>query len=211
MNEFDQVLDDALGQIAGGAATADECLAQHPEYAEQLGPLLQAAARLERGRMLATPEGYKTLARDQLTAYMLTHPRRNRRKLSLVWNVATSVVVLVMAFFITGTAVAQGALPGQPLYDWKLSSEQVWRASVPDRVGVDLQLADRRTLEITSLSADSVNEARALSGYREVLARLSTEADAKNNDRILHTLKSNQLKLSAAGIKIPELDAHLSH
>jgi hypothetical protein len=119
--------------------------------------------------------------------------------------------VLTIAFFITGTAFAQGALPGQPLYEWKLSSEQVWRASSNDPISVDLAIADRRTFELTSVSGNTTYESRALAGYKEVLARLSQEDTAVNKDRISYTLKSNQLKLSAVGIKIPELDKHLSH
>ncbi len=158
MNDFDQVLDDSLRQIANGAATADECLAQHPEYSAQLEPLLQSAARLERGRRLVPSEEYKGQARDQLMAHMQAHPRRNRREPSLAWNIAISLAVLMIALFLTGTAFAQGALPGQALYDWKLSSEQMWRASSSDRVGVDLQLADRRAFELTSISSSELKQ-----------------------------------------------------
>ena len=211
MNDFDQVLDDSLKQIASGSATADDCLAQHPEHSAQLKPLLQAADSLERGRNLVPSEEYKTRTRAQLMAHVQAHPRRNKRKLSIIWSVAISLAVLVIALFLTGTAFAQGALPGQPLYEWKLSSEQIWRLSSSDQVGVDLELANRRTFELTSVSKDANSEARARTGYQEVLARLTSEDNAINKDRISDTLKSNQLKLSAAGIKIPELDKHLSH
>ena len=208
MNDFDQVLDDSLRQIKSGTATADECLAHHPEYSAQLKPLLQTAGRLERGRELTPTEAYRVRAREQLAAHMKAQPRRNRRKPPLIWTIAISLAVLMVAFFVTGTALAQGALPGQPLYEWKLSSEQIWRNSSSDRLSVDLQLADRRIYEITSVSGDKTAEARALAGYQEVLTRLKTENDSKNNDRVLMTLKSNQQRLSAAGINIPELDTH---
>jgi hypothetical protein len=211
MNDFDQVLDDSLEQIANGSATPDECLAQHPEYSAQLEPFLHTATHLEQGRGLAPSEAYKSNARDQLMAHMQAHPRRNKRNLSRGWSIAISLAVLVVAFFITGTAFAQGALPGQPLYDWKLSSEQLWRVSSYDQVSVDLAIADRRTFELTSLTSNSAYESRALAGYKEVLFRLDSEVNTLNKDRISYSLKSNQLKLSAAGIKIPELDKRLSH
>lgn len=210
MDDFEQELDNSLYQVAGGSATTDEWLAQHPEHSEQLKPLLQTAGRLKRGREFVPTEAYKKSARDELMMYMQAHSRRNRRKPPLIWTIAIGLAVLAIAFFATGTALAQGALPGQPLYEWKLSSEQIWRASSPDRVGVDLELANRRASELTSLSANSTDEAKALAGYQEVLTRLNTEKDSKNNDRIQLTLKSNQQKLSAAGIKIPELDTHPS-
>ena len=209
MNDFEQVLDDSLQQIASGEATANECLARHPEYSAQLKPLLQTAGRLERGRVVPA-EAYKARARGQLMEHIQAHPRRNKRKPSPFWGVAISLAALAVAFLLTGTAFAQGALPGQPLYEWKLSTEQIWRAGSPDRVGVDLELADRRASELTSVSANAADEAKALSGYQEVLTRLNSESDAKNNSRIITTLKSNQQKLSAAGIKIPDLDKHLS-
>ncbi len=211
MNDFEQVLDDSLEQIANSSATPDECLAQHPEYSAQLEPLLQTADRLERGRELIPSDTYKSNARGQLIAYIKAHPRPHRRNFSMGWSIAISLAVLAIAFFITGTAFAQGALPGQPLYDWKLSSEQLWRVSSYDPVSVDLAIADRRTFELTSVYGNSTYESRALAGYQEVLSRLDTEANALNKDRISYTLKSNQLKLSAAGIKIPELDRRLSH
>jgi hypothetical protein len=210
MNDFDQVLDDSLKQIASGTATIDDCLARYPEYSGELKPLLRTASRLGQGRELMAPDGYKKQSREQLMAYMQAHPRRNIWKLPMVWSVAISLAVLALFFIVTGTALAQSALPGQPLYEWKLSSENFWRSSSPDRVGVDLELADRRTNELTSVSGNSTNEAKALAGYKEVLTRLKTENDEKNNDRILHTLKSNQQKLSAAGIDIPELNSHIS-
>jgi hypothetical protein len=210
MNDFDQVLDDSLKQITSGTATIDDCLAQHPEYSAELKPLLRTASRLEQGRELVAPEGYKKQSREQLMAYVQAHPRRQIWKLPLVWSVAISLAVLALLFFVTGSALAQSALPGEALYGWKLSTENIWRAGSPDRVGVDLELADRRTYELTSVSGNSTNEAKVLAGYKEVLIRLKTENDTKNNDRILVTLKSNQQKLSAAGIDIPELNSHIS-
>jgi hypothetical protein len=210
MDDFEQAIDDFLQQIASGSSTAEEWLAQHPGQSEQLKALLQTAGRLGRGRELVPAEAYKKSARSELSAYMQAHSRRNRRKPPLVWTIAIGLAVLAIAFFVTGTALAQGSLPGQLLYEWKLSSEQVWRASSPDRVGVDLELANRRADELTSVAADSTDEAKALAGYQEVLTRLNTENDKKNNDRIRLTLKSNQQKFSAAGIKIPELDTHPS-
>ena len=211
MNDFDQVLDDSIRDIASNGATPEECLARHPEYSGQLEPLLKTAALMEGGQELLPSENYKTRARGQLMEHMQAHPRRSRRKLSVVWNVAIGLAVLVMAFVLTGTAFAQSALPGQPLYDWKLSSEQIWRASSSDPVSVDLALANRRTFELTSLSNDAASKAQVLAEYQGILARLTLEDNALYKDRISYTLKSNQQKLSAAGINIPELDKHLSH
>ncbi len=210
MSDFEIVLDECLSQIAGGASTADECLARHPEHAAQLGPLLQTAARFDIARHVQPSPVFKARARGQLTNYMKVHPRHRAWIASPFRRAAASLAVLVIALLITGTAFAQGALPGQPLYTWKLSSENVWRAVVPNPVAVDLALADRRVAEMTAVEGNAANESQAQKGYLEVLARLKSESDAQNRALILQTLQSHQKKLSGAGISIPDLNRLLS-
>ena len=149
MNDFEQVLDDSLKQIASGAATADECLAQiTPNIQLSLSRFWKRQGELSEDVRWYPSDAYKQRARGQLTEHIQDILDRNRRKPPLIWTVAISLAVLVIAFFVTGTALAQSALPGQLLYDWKLSSEQIWRASSPDRVGVDLELARQADLRI---------------------------------------------------------------
>ncbi len=210
MNDFDFILDDCIAQIASGASTVDACLARHPEYAAQLKPLLQAAARFDIAQNVKPSPVFRARARGQLTNYMKAHPRRRSRMGFPAWRLAISWAVLIIALFATETAFAQGALPGQALYAWKLSSEEVWRAVAPNPVAVDLILADRRVSEMTAVAGNSVEEAQAQSGYLEVLARLKSESGAQNQALILQTLQSHQKKLSGAGISVPGLDQYLS-
>ncbi len=210
MNDFDRILDDCLTQITGGASSIDECLARHPEHAARLKPLLQTAARFERVSEVKPLPAFKARTRAQLYAHMQVHPRRRAWIFSPVWRAALSLAVLAMAFLVTGTAFAQSALPGQPLYAWKLSSEQVWRAVSPDPVGVDLSLANRRVDEAIAVTADPALKAQALNGYLEVLARLKSENEAGNKERISLALKSYREKLSAAGISVPQLDRSIT-
>ena len=44
--EFDSILEDSLSRIASGRADVQDCLAEHPAVAVQLGPMLQAAESL---------------------------------------------------------------------------------------------------------------------------------------------------------------------
>jgi len=210
MSRFDRVLEDCLDSIASGASTLDECLAHYPEQAARLRPLLQAAVRVGVGQNVRPSPAFKARTRARLYGHMQTHPRHRRWTFSPAWRVAVGLAVLVAAFFVSGTAFAQGALPGQPLYAWKLYSEQVWRAVAPEPVAVDLSLADRRIAELVAVAPDPTRQARALDGYLEVLARLKSESDVQNSERIIQTLKSHQERLSTAGISIPELDVYLS-
>lgn len=206
MDNFDLILDNCLTEMSSGASSLDECLARHPEHAAQLKPLLQTALKIERGRAIQPSPAFKARARTELYAHMQAHPRRRVWGFSSAWRVAVSLAVLVAAFFITGTAFAQSALPGESLYPWKLSSERVWRAVAPDRVAVDLSLADRRIGELTIIAADPARKAEALNGYNEVLIRLKSERDAQSDERILPVLKAHQEKLSKAGVSVPDLD-----
>ncbi len=206
MDDFDLILDNCLTQLASGASSLDECLARHPKYATRLKPLLQTAAQLERGQEIRPSSAFKVRTRAQLYAHMEAHPRRRDSALFPIWRMALSLALSAAAFLITSTAFAQAALPGQPLYGWKLASEQVWRAVSPDPVAVDLILADRRVAELEAVASDPTLNAEALKNYQETLARLESESNAQNNAGIQQALKSQQRKLSAAGISVPDLD-----
>ena len=210
MNDFEFVLDECLTQLASGASSLDEILARHPEHAAQLKPLLQTAVRFESAPTIKPSPVFKARARGQLTNYLKAHPRRQSWVASPIWRVAISAAVLVIALLITGTAFAQSALPGQTLYTWKLSSENIWRAVAPNPVGVDLSLANRRVNEMIAIAGDTTQKARALNGYLEVLARLKSEMGAQNRNQIFSALKLQQAKLSQSGITVPELDQTLA-
>lgn len=214
-NDFGRLLDDSLQQIASGAASQDDVLAMHPEHAAELRPLLQSADRLQRGRELMPSAAYKERARAAVGSHVRTHPRQPpARKLSPFTRMMISLAALAAAFAVTGTALAQNALPGDTLYGWKLSSERLWRAASPDPVGVDLYLAGRRAGEVTSVAhtACSANCTEiALSGYHEVLTRLEFERNATPKSyQVLQTLESHQKEFTAAGINDLPLNTFLT-
>lgn len=208
MTDFDRILDDCLIQLSSGASTLDECLARHPKHAAQLKPLLQTASRLERGQEVRPSPAFKARARARLTLHMQAHPRRKPVFLPFL-RVAFSMAVLVLVFLAAGTALAQGALPGEMLYDWKLSSEQAWRATSSDSLAVDLALSERRVDEMLAVSSDAAAYASALKGYQETLARLTVQMDADAAARILPVLQSQQERLAQGGLSVPELDIQL--
>jgi len=210
MTDLESILDECLLQLTGGASSVDEILAQHPEHAAQLRPLLQTALRFEAARSIQPSPAFKARARGQLTNYMKAHPRRASWPMMPIWRVALSAAALMVALLMAGTALAQSALPGQTFYAWKLASENIWRAVAPNPAGVDLALADRRAEELIAVAGDSTREAQALKGYLEVLGRLKSEIETQNGDQIMQALKSQQTRLLQFGISVPELDQLLS-
>jgi hypothetical protein len=126
------------------------------------------------------------------------------------WRMALNIALLVFALITTNTVFAQGALPGESLYNWKLTSERVWRLVSADPLGTDLQLSNRRIDEYVAVSNDETRRARVLTGYNELLVRFKSEEDQNQRARIAPVLKSQQDVLHSVGLAIPELDSYFS-
>lgn len=207
METFDLILDNCLTQLASGASTLDECLARYPEHAAQLRPLLKVAQGFEGARDVRPSPAFKARARAKLTLHMQAHPRRSKPVFMPSLRVAFIMAALVLVFLTAGTALAQSALPGDMLYDWKLTSEEIWRANASNSLEADLFLANRRMDEMLSVTGDASAYDQALQGYLNALARLAVYTDADSQARILPVLTSQQESFTNAGISIPELDS----
>ena len=207
-NELETVLDICLNQIENGEANIEECLALYPEQAVQLEPLLKAATKLARGREVIPDPAYKARARAQLSVYMQQNPQR-RRVSPIFWRVAIGVMTMLVLFLATGTSFAQQALPGDQLYNWKLTSEKVWRMTSNDQLGVDITLSNRRVSELVVVSGDQMRTQRALENYEKLLVQFNATQNAKDRARILPVLRAQHESLTKAGVSIPELDALL--
>lgn len=62
---FDRVLDDCLDRVQRGESIGT-CLADHPEHAQELRPLLEAVARLDRSNSFTPSDDAKRRARQRL-------------------------------------------------------------------------------------------------------------------------------------------------
>jgi hypothetical protein len=208
-NNLELILDVCVNQIEEGQASLDECLARYPEHAAQLKPLLMAATRLVRVREVVPDPAFKARARTQLNVYMQQHPQRKHvSPILLRFSIAFATVMLL--FIASGTAFAQGARPGDALYTWKLTSENVWRVTSSDQLGVDLALSDRRMNELVwaSNSGDQARLSRAVDRYEQLLIKFNSETDEKARGRILPVLRAQYKILSDAGIAVPELEIY---
>jgi len=161
--DFDRILDLCLDRLQTGATVAD-CLANYPQHAAQLAPLLQVAGLLE------TPAGPKMSA-DGLRAgearllaqAARLRTRRQARTFPLVGitrRLAAAGIagtLLVCGMFSAGTVSAAAAsLPGSPLYPVKQATEALvtWAAFTPQlKTTVHLAWADRRLGEAEALLA----------------------------------------------------------
>jgi hypothetical protein len=204
-NELETILDICLSQIKDGESDVAECLALYPEQAAQLEPLLKAATKLARGREVVPDPAYRARTRAKLSIYMQQNPQRKRVS-PLFWRFAIGVATMLLAFLATGTSFAQSALPGDQLYTWKLTSENVWRMTSNDQLGVDITLSNRRVNELVVLSQDQMRRARALESYEKLLVKFKAAND-KDRTRIMPVLRTQHEALIKAGVTIPELEA----
>lgn len=210
MNEFEAILEECVEQIASGESSLEECLALYPQYAAQLEPVLFTAMRLRQVRQVRPSPFLKARIRADLTHAMESNPQRMRGLPVFFWRMALNVAVLMLALVMTNTLFAQGALPGESLYDWKLASENFWRSVTIDPLGTELKIAERRIDEYVAVSKDEARRAEVLTGYNRLLVRFKEEQDTNDRARILPVLKSQQDSLRKVGLSIPELDSYFS-
>ena len=216
MDDFEIALDNCLRQLGGGKSSLAQCLARYPQHAAELRPLLETALQLQRGKQARPSGAARDRTRAKLNQYIQSHPRQPRN-VRLVPRLTFIIVSIALAALMVSTAFAQTALPGQPLYALKISSERVWRAASPDRVGVDISIANRRADELIQLAGKDPKgnanqkihvdaEEQGLAAYTDALDQLSTEANGPDDAVILTVLEAHQKRFEHAGIRVPKLD-----
>jgi hypothetical protein len=223
MSKLEKVLDDCLTRLMNGEATLEDCLAKYPEHAAELSRLIMAAGKLGPGRDIRTSPQFRNQARAQLMSHMRAHPRRPQakwqRSLSLfqfgflfrrAFNVALGLAAIMMLFLTTGTVLAQTALPGDTLYGWKITSEQVLRKVHPDPLTVDLMIARRRADDLLRvMNGNDQAKALALAEYQESLAQLATYNDPAAQEAISELLLEQKTNWDGRQVVVPELDKML--
>jgi hypothetical protein len=206
MTEFEKVLEQCLRDLEQGVANIDECLGRYPKHALQLQPVLLTAEYLIHGREARPSAAFKSRVRRKVIQQMHAHPQKSTQFNFIFMRFAATLAAIMLALLVTGTVYAQSALPGEAFYDWKLASENMWRAVSPDPVGTDLAIADRRVDELIAVDNNPVLHSQALNAYLEVVARLQSELGTGNDARILRALDSQIEELNNSGILLPQLD-----
>ncbi len=209
MTEFEKALQECLHDVEQGHSSVDECLTRYPEYARQLEPVLLTSAYLQHGREARPSAAFKARVRTKLVQQMYAQSRKTARPRFMFMRLAGSLATVILALLIAGTVYAQGALPGNPFYPWKLASENVWRAASSDAVGADLMIAERRMDELITVRNDPVQYAQALKAYLEVSTRLKSEIDPGNEVRILTVLDAQIEELDQSGVTLPPTDQNV--
>ena len=196
------VLNECLSAILSENASLNDCLARYPYHAEQLKLLLVAASKINRHKTLEPTQAFRNQARHELMKYISSHEYKSVP----VYRFALILASLVIGFLTTGTALAQGALPGDRLYEWKLASERAWRWTATDHVSVDIKLAERRSREVLAVSGDPERSLRAHQEYQNAEMVLISEIVPENKARITSVIQTQRESLEKSGITLTPVD-----
>lgn len=223
MSRFEKILEDCFIRLKRGDITVEECLAQYPEYAEELRPLFLAATYLERGRAVRPSSTFKARGRAQLLAHMKARPRNRLGRwwaavspfqfypaFSRAANMAIGLAAILFLSLTTGTVLAQDALPGETLYSWKIASEEFVQAVYPDSLAIDLIVSERRNQDLARVMSNPEARELALEEYQEVLKDLSTHTAPQAKEKITEALAKQKAALAQAEMVVPELDQLLA-
>ncbi|MBI2330821.1 MAG: hypothetical protein HYU84_01350 [Chloroflexi bacterium] len=209
--DFRNVLENCLSKLLSGASSLKECLLRYPQYSSQLEPILETALLLDFGRDVRPVPAFINYTQDVLMQSLRFRPRRSQVVISApaVRRLTLSFAMLMAAFLATGTAYAQSAMPGESMYSWKRTSEQVWQALAPHSSTMDIMLAERRLDEWIAVENNPTLGGIARDEYQQALSQLESNGDEENLALIASVLQSQQQELADAGLSSPELDEYL--
>lgn len=157
VSEFDDILNECLERLFEGE-TVEQCLADYPEYAVELEPLLRTAMDAREVTAIKPRSEFRDRARYQFQAAVREmEPRTGRGFFS--WQPRwVMVIAAVVALLVAGggtVAAASNSLPDEPLYPVKLATEAVRLALTPSALGkaeLYVKLADKRVDEIIKMA-----------------------------------------------------------
>ena len=226
MNE--QSLFDKCWQALKGGESLEAVLERYPDQRQELEPLLAAAGQLQAVSTVAAPPEFRQQARSRLLAQIDVAPQVTvlpfSQRLAAWWNdlwastarpfakpvwAGAAMSLLLVAFLFTSTTyAAQGAIPGDSLYSFKLISEQIWLRLVPDSSDFDLTLAERRLEEAHVLQTRNRHDAipEALARYQQTLENWSEQANMaglQDQDRVQLRLQVQLQTLQQMGEDAP--------
>ena len=158
--EFDNILNECLERILTEGETVEQCLADYPDYASELEPLLQTALFARKASAVKPSPEFRDRARYQMRVALQEMETKGERRsfffgLRPQW--ATVVItVLVLLLSSGGTAAAAGnSMPDGTLYPVKLATERVRLALTPSALGkaeLYVKLVDKRVTEIIKMA-----------------------------------------------------------
>jgi hypothetical protein len=155
--EFENILDECLERVMRGE-DIQACLAQYPEHAAELEPLLKTASITRKAVDVQPRAEFRQKAAYEFQAAIRNMPvkeSRNFFKLQVRWVMPVAIVLVVLMAGSGTLVAANNSLPDEPLYTVKLATEAVQLAFTPSDLGkaeLYAKFADKRVEEIIVLA-----------------------------------------------------------
>ncbi|MBK9711027.1 MAG: hypothetical protein IPO81_06755 [Kouleothrix sp.] len=174
------VLDRGLARVRSGDSIG-RALAEHPQQADNLRPLLQAGALLRAEATTALPPDLEawlsTGAREFAAIAEHLAPRAARRKAAarpITMRRAAIAIAVVVAMTGAVDTVSAQSIPGDTLYPWKRARENISLVLATDagqRARLQVEYAGRRLDELHSLvnTPNTVDSALVLETVNSLL------------------------------------------
>ena len=156
--EFDNILDECLDYILDGG-DIEACLAQHPEHAAELEPLLRTALETRNAAAIKPNPEFRQRAGNEFQAAIREMPSKAPRsafRWQVRWMTPLAVVIVLLMAGSGTVAAASNSLPDSPLYQVKLATESIQLAFTPSDLGkaeLYARFTDRRVDEIIRMAA----------------------------------------------------------
>lgn len=207
MADLERIFEDCLQRVAAGEITPEQCVQAHPEHAEELRRLFAARRTLAEGRRIEASRTMKARGRARLMQHMQENPRVRPGFLDRLFprplRTAGAVAGLLLAFLVTGTAMAQTALPGDPLYPWKRWSERAWLAAAPNPAAAQRRLLQRRAHELIAVQGDTDLATEARQRYEETVAQVRESETGLELYELDQLLDEHRARFEDSGIAPP--------
>ncbi|MFC1911794.1 DUF5667 domain-containing protein [Chloroflexota bacterium] len=185
--EFDNILEECLERIIARGETIEQCLANYPEQADELKPLLETSLATKNALAIEPRSEFRDRARHQLRMALQEMTEKKERRVSLFgfltsrWATAVAMVLVILLAGSGTVAAAGNSMPDQTLYPVKLATERVRMVLTVSALGkaeLYAALADKRVAEIVSMAEKGKLEqvertARRLNTHLEQIVSLA--------------------------------------
>jgi len=161
--EFNDILDKCLDRLMFKGDTVESCLADYPQYADELKPLLETSLITRQISSLKPDLEFKTKARNEFFDVLKeAEEKRSRSLFRFGWQprwVGVVAVIVALLAATGGTAAASmSSMPNDFLYSVKRATEQVQLAFTFTNLGkaeAYARMANRRVEEIIYMANEN--------------------------------------------------------
>jgi hypothetical protein len=154
--QLHNALNDCLEKLIIKGETLESCLTSYSEQADELRLLLQTALASREASSIHPNADFRARARYEFRSALYEAAVREKARPSFSWRwrlatVISAVMVLLLVSAGGVMAASTTSMPGQALYQVKLTVEQIQLTltpSVPAKARLYARLADHRVIEI---------------------------------------------------------------